>query len=248
MSGLQNFGNTCFMNSIVQILRYTTPVVEELVNTHSENQIVQDFIELLYQNSKPDTFVEHLKDLGFDPIYQHDAHEFFITIIDKLYEDTKKENPFEGYFESTLTCKNGHKSVHKEKFNCLSINGGLYDGISELEEPEVVQCKCDHCDETQMTKQVYINPGKVVCIQYKRFNIDGKLTYKVPIITDWYGYKLIGVCNHLGSCHGGHYTSAVNTHGKWMHMNDEYIEEIDGLPKTSRVPYLMVYVSKKDEC
>ena len=43
----------------------------------------------------------------------------------------------------------------------------------------------------------------------------------------------------------GHYTAAVNVSGQWKHMNDENVEEIDGLPKRSRVPYLLVYVVDK---
>ena len=246
--GLQNFGNTCFLNSIVQILRYTKPVVKRLVEVQSENVAVQSFIDLLYQGSKPDTFVRHLQELGFNPLYQHDAHEFLLTMLDKVYEDEvckDIKNPFEGHFESTLTCKNGHKSVSKENFCCLSINGGLSEGIAALEEPEVVTCKCDHCDETEMTKTVTIHPNEVVCIQFKRFDISGKLSYKVAIPEEWYGYKLIGICNHMGSVYGGHYTAAVNVSGQWKHMNDENVEEIDGLPKRSRVPYLLVYVVDK---
>ena len=245
MSGIQNFGNTCFVNSVVQILRYVKPVVKELVTVRAKKDFIQDFINLLYQDSKSDNFVHHLKDLGFDPLFQHDAHEFLITMLDKLYENIDNENPFEGVFENTLVCKNGHKSVSKEKYVCLSINGGIEEGLGELQEPETVRCKCDHCSETVMTKHVVVNPGKVVCVHFKRFNIDGKLTYKVPIITKWNGYKLVGMCNHIGSCTGGHYTATVKTGNGWMHMNDEFVEKIDGVPKTSRVPYLMVYVLDK---
>ena len=246
--GLQNFGNTCYLNSIVQMLRYTKPVVERLVKVQSENEAVQSFIDLLYQDSKPDIFVRHLKKLGFNPLYQHDAHEFLLAMLDKIYEDDACKdikNPFEGYFESTLTCKNGHTSVSKEPFCCLSINGSIDDGVAALEEPEVVTCKCDHCSETEMVKTVIINPGEVVCIQFKRFDISGKLTYKVGIPEEWYGYKLIGICNHLGSCHGGHYTSACRVGNQWKHFNDEIVEAIDGLPKKSRVPYLLIYVAQK---
>ena len=85
--GLQNFGNTCYLNSIVQMLRYTKPVVERLVKVNSQNEAVQSFIDLLYQDSKPDIFVRHLDKLGFNRIYQHDAHEFLLTMLDKVYED-----------------------------------------------------------------------------------------------------------------------------------------------------------------
>ena len=39
-------------------------------------------------------------------------------------------------------------------------------------------------------------------------------------------------------------TATVKTDHGWMHMNDEYVKKIDGLPKESRLPYIMVYVRK----
>jgi len=246
--GLQNFGNTCFLNSIVQVLRYVKPVVERLLEIHSENEVTQSFIDLLYQGSNPRKFVRHLGKLGFNPLYQHDAHEFLLTMLDKIYEDPACKdikNPFEGHFQSTLTCKNGHQSVSKEPFCCLSLNGGLDEGIAALEEPETVTCKCDNCNETEMVKTVTIHPGEVICVQFKRFDLNGKLTYKVGLKEKWFGYKLIGICNHMGSCHGGHYTAAVNVDRQWKHMNDENVSDIDGLPKHSRVPYLLFYTADK---
>lgn len=246
MSGLDNYGNTCFVNSVVQLLRYAKPMVKQLVTTvpkknGQKDKALNSFLELLYQGSTPKEFVHHLKDFGFDPIYQHDAHEFMITMLDKLYEALDEVNPFEGHYESVLSCKNGHTSTNKEKFICISINGDLEEGIVQLQEPETVECKCDHCDETTMTKQVHIHPGKLVCVHLKRFTLDKKLNYKVSILKKWNGYKLIGMCNHYGSIHGGHYTSTVNTGQGWMHMNDEFVKKIDGLPKISRLPYIMVY-------
>lgn len=242
MSGLDNLGNTCYMNSVVQVLRYIKPVVQNLVKVVPKEEGLRHFVDLLYQGSTPQNFAACLKDFGFDPIYQHDAHEFLLTMLDKLYESIELENPFEGKMTTTLTCANGHVSSRTDPFVCLSINGGIEDGIPSMMEPEIVECKCEKCDEKIMTKTLNIEPNNVVCVHYKRFNIDRKLRYKVPIMEHWNGYRLVGSCNHTGGLHGGHYTATVRTDNGWMHMNDEYVKKIDGLPSESKVPYIMVYV------
>ena len=242
MSGLDNLGNTCYMNSVVQLLRYIKPVVQNLVKVVPKDEGLRHFVDLLYQGSTPQKFAACLKGFGFDPIYQHDAHEFLLTMLDKLYERIDVKNPFEGQCTTILTCKNGHTSTRVDPFVCLSINGGIEDGILGLMEPEEVECKCEKCDETTMTKTLDLKPSDVVCIHYKRFNIDKKLRYNVPILHAWNGYQLVGVCNHVGVLHGGHYTASVRSDNGWLLMNDDYVKKIDGLPKESRVPYIMVYV------
>ena len=230
------------MNSVVQLLRYIKPVVQNLVKVVPKDEGLRHFVDLLYQGSTPQNFAACLKDFGFDPIYQHDAHEFLLTMLDKLYESIELENPFEGKMTTTLTCANGHTSSRTDPFICLSINGGIEDGIPSMMEPETVECKCEKCDEKTMTKTLNIEPNSVVCVHYKRFGLDRKLRYKVPILEHWNGYRLVGSCNHIGGMNGGHYTATVRTDNGWMHMNDEYVKKIDGLPSESKVPYIMVYV------
>ena len=244
MSGLHNLGNTCYMNSVVQVLRYVKPVVSNLVNVIPEEDGLRHFVDLLYQGSSPNDFSKCLKDFGFDPIYQHDAHEFLLTMLDKLYESVKIKNPFEGTSKTTLECKNGHVSTRSDPFVMLSINGDMEEGIPNMMKPEVVECKCESCDETNMTKTLDIDLSDVVCIHYKRFNLKKKLRYSVPILENWNGYELVGICNHYGGLHGGHYTATVKTDSGWMLINDDHITKIDGLPKFSKVPYIMVYVRK----
>lgn len=242
MSGLDNLGNTCYMNSVVQMLRYVKPVVRQLVDARPEDAGLRHFVDLLYQGSTPQKFAHCLKDFGFDPIFQHDAHEFLLTMLDKLYENIDADNPFEGSMTTTLTCNNGHTSVRTDPFVCLSINGGIEEGVPSMLEPETVECKCEKCDETTMVKTMDIKPSDVVCIHYKRFTLKKKLRYRVPILLKWNGYELVGTCNHFGGLDGGHYTATVKTDMGWMHANDEYVKKIDGLPKESKVPYIMVYV------
>ena len=147
MSGLHNLGNTCYMNSVVQLLRYVKPVVEKLVTVNPPEVGLRSFVDLLYQGSQPNKFAQYLKDFGFDPIFQHDAHEFLLTMLDKIYESVEEDNPFEGKIITTLTCRNGHTSNRTDPFVCLSINGGIEEGIPSMLEPEVVECKCEKCDD-----------------------------------------------------------------------------------------------------
>lgn len=244
MSGLDNLGNTCYMNSIVQVLRYVRPMVEKLVKVMPEHEGLKHFVDLLYQGSTPNDFAGYLKDFGFDPIYQHDAHEFLLTMLDKLYEGVKLKNPFVGTSKTVLKCKHGHTSTRSDPFVTLSINGGIEEGIPDMMEPEIVECKCETCGETSMTKTLDIDPSNVVCIHYKRFSLKKKLRYKVPVLQKWNGYELVGICNHYGGLHGGHYTATVKTDEGWLTINDDQVTKIDGLPKFSKVPYIMVYVRK----
>lgn len=246
MSGIRNFGNTCYMNSVVQLLRYTKPVVKPLVLAQPSNADAKLFLDLLYQGADPKDFVKQLRTLGFDPVLQHDAHEFFITMVDKLYESVPHDNPFEGKYVSTLTCANGHRSVTKESFICMSLNGNIREGIDKLSQPETVRCKCDHCAESTMEKVVTFDLGEAVCFHFIRFDHTfRKLNYSVPILKQWNGYDLVGMCNHFGGVHGGHYTSTMKTDDGWVVANDEKVHKIDNVPAKSNMPYLMVYVRSK---
>ena len=241
MSGLTNHGNTCYVNSIIQVLRYTKPVVKELINETPSTKEMRAFLDLLYQASDPKEFVTYLGKLGFASGMQHDAHEFMITMLDKLYESVPQKNPFEGTFRTTLTCKNGHTRKAQQPFTSLSINGSVEEGIQELQQPEEVECKCEECDLKHMTKQTFIEPGKAVCVHIKRFDTQRKLNYDVPVTPSWNNFKLVGICNHFGSNQGGHYTACGLTDDGWIMFNDNLTHKLDKLPKKSKLPYIMVY-------
>lgn len=244
MSGLNNYGSTCYVNSIVQLLRYTKPVVSGLLDETPSSNNMEKFLDLLYQGSEPKQFVETLQDLGFQRHMQHDAHEFMITVLDKLYESVPAENPFEGTFETVLTCANGHTRKATQPFTSLSINGGVKEGIQAMQEPEEVECKCEECDLQRMTKVMHIKPGKALCVHIKRFDSMSKLRYKIPIELTWENYKLIGSCNHTGSMHGGHYTATALTDDGWYFFNDDLVSKVSNIPAESSRPYIMVYIQK----
>jgi ubiquitin C-terminal hydrolase len=91
----------------------------------------------------------------------------------------------------------------------------------------------------------FFNFPNILIIDFKRFNnslrknqilIDFPLDnldlskYIKGYNRDSYKYELYGVCNHMGSVMGGHYTSYVkNANGKWYLYNDTHITEISKL-------------------
>ena len=82
---------------------------------------------------------------------------------------------------------------------------------------------------------------RILVITLKRFSPDGSQkinnVIQFPLVDlnlskyvkgynpNNYVYDLFGVCNHMGSVSGGHYTSFVkNVAGQWIHYNDSIVE------------------------
>jgi ubiquitin C-terminal hydrolase len=60
-----------------------------------------------------------------------------------------------------------------------------------------------------------------------------------------YQYDLYAVCNHSGNVLGGHYTVFIkNANGKWYHMNDTNVTQIEEQEVVSSKAYCLFYRKK----
>jgi ubiquitin C-terminal hydrolase len=125
-SGLQNLGNTCFMNSVIQSLNCIEPLNDFVVRfqLNKPNSLCSSLGKLLQQlrnRSKivPREFYSGVlkKFPQFRGSEQQDAHEFLRVIIEALIEETRGsirmnksdiQNLFEGSLLSTFICKECH--------------------------------------------------------------------------------------------------------------------------------------------
>eukprot|EP01080_Neovahlkampfia_damariscottae_P005047 gene5047-8643_t len=148
--GLNNLGNTCFLNSALQCLMYV-PLFNNYLQTrtpiHSKNFSPLDSLFDLIKKSKssthpisPSEIVRNLKTIGkhFRLGRQEDSQEFIINLIDKMENSilskfknkldnkVKETNAvrqiFGGYFLSQVETASGYKSNTYDSFVDLSLN------------------------------------------------------------------------------------------------------------------------------
>jgi len=112
--------------------------------------------------------------------------------------------------------------------------------------------------EDVQKKITFWNFPKILVIVLKRFSPDG--THKINSMVDFplhtfnlsdyasgynpeqYVYSLYGVCNHIGSVMGGHYTAFVrNVNNEWIHYNDTGVSRIHAEDVVSPMAYCLFY-------
>lgn len=152
-------------------------------------------------------------------------------------------------------------SIHKEKNTC-----SIYDCFDKYTEKEHMSGENQWFNDKTNTKQdvdkdiVFFNLPNILVLDLKRFNhtmrknnmlVDFPLNnlnlskYVVGYNKNSYVYDLYGVCNHMGSTTGGHYTAYVkNANGNWYHFNDRQVSEIKKSNIVSNKAYCLFYRKK----
>ena len=253
IKGLNNMGNTCYLNGGFQMLIQNNDFCE-LVNQQTNpemlelSKLIRDYKNVLNNNALTPRIVKQMVDTS-NPIFrgndQHDSSEFVIWFID--YINGKSNNVFNQLFEIetniTIKCKLRsclRQSSHVEKNNFLILPikpefTDLNDCYREFKIHEKLEGAemyyCDNCKEKRIASrklEVTKFPKHLIIILKRFGNNQRKIdtTIDVPLI--WrHNYELQGSVIHSGSHNGGHYTYVSKSKTGWSMCDDSNINSID---------------------
>jgi len=235
INGLLNIGNTCYLNSGLQMLIQNRDFCNIILQNRdkSENtKVMANFIQEYYSSNdnsinpaKVKSIVEKKRKM-FRGSQQHDAAEFIVTLLEILNEDLNDEinKLFNIEIKSSIKCKllkclTVSETLSKSPFLILSINQDSknlddcyrnYKVHEKLEKDDLYFC--EKCQEKRIaSKKISINNwSNHLIIWLKRFEIKNgnsiKINNSIEIPLEWrHEFKIVGAVLHSGGTDGGHY-------------------------------------------
>jgi ubiquitin C-terminal hydrolase len=252
MKGISNIGNSCYLNSAIQMMfnsedfREITKqtIFENIINNYDNSNKLN-----IFNPSEIKTIVAKNNKI-FANTNQQDSYEFMIfllDIIDKTLGNSMKNNLYDKFglkTTSNIKCKMAHcahesDNISTELFLILPITNELdlsdsyrnYKSVGRLENDNAYFC--EKCNKKVVARKNTITtkwPNNLIIV-LKRFDYnmrkDGR---NINIPLEWrHGYKLKGAIIHIGSFGGGHYIYFGKDNHDWFIANDSHISKINDI-------------------
>ena len=176
--GLHNLGNTCYLNSVLQVLM-NTPVFLDTLQRESQSaqprhacdpvgpnrvcltcETLKLSSALRQRSLAPSAIVSNVRHLSkrFSGNRQQDSHEFLLLLLNKI--DRRLSCRFAGSLDSVVRCRRNHVSTTPEAFFNLTLDirrvGSLQNALKAFfaESSPIRGYKCEGCKgSAEVTRQ-----------------------------------------------------------------------------------------------
>jgi len=270
MNGIYNIGNSCYLNSALQMLFNSNDFIDISNGTIFEN-IINNYKSSKIFNPGEIKAIVAKNNKMFNNTNQQDSFEFMIylfDVLDKILGSTTNYNnllynKFGINITTNIKCKmaNCNKDSNTnitELFLELPITNALdlsdsyrnYKSMTILQDDNAYYC--DICKQKVIARKNTITskwPDNLIIV-FKRFDYQmRKDNRNINIPLTWrHGYKLKGAIIHMGSFGGGHYIyfgHNDNQDNNWFIANDTNISSIsninDFMSSNGATSYILYY-------
>jgi len=257
-SGIENEGNTCYVNASVQSVRAFL-----CLDPSSDREMVTTLSNLFNNKIGADHFINLAeRKLNRDIRRQDDAAIFIRDLFGILRrEDEKSTQQFlVKNYRTIFTCPNcrsesvdqrGSKFVRHELAVCTPRDSENIDrgrivqiAVDELLKPKRER-DCGSCGTVEMEGVVRFDCEKLIVTITDPYQMRPKTKLRLTI--NEHVYSLESVVYHAGSQNSGHYWAVVAAREKWFKMNDSSVTEVPDPRQSHGTPTMLVYSRRSQD-
>lgn len=256
LNNIGNIQNTCYANSLLQILLNQESVVNLCLNTlENQDNLLPCETELLklinsykdQSNSSNLSSVEFKSHISneFKSNQQQDAHHFLLEVYNKFEDTIKILYQFQNRIENYCTnCNNKYDQSLLDINLMITVKDKEYNFENLLDKyslPVISKIECA-CKKYLYEKKMFYNICKFLILHFNLFDYSPELQRSLKkrkfniknfnenqrIRYGKYFFRAIGAILHHGdSINHGHYSSIILKNNEWIHVTDTIIEPLN---------------------